>query len=708
MRKYLILVESQEEADSIEVLLRVYDPSARRQKPGVIVFPRSGLGSMSTASQVFETLERSLADALVWVPEVDYRLTVIVGRVDLHRLNPLEIGSPFEPAVAMLVLAFPEVHWVFGNIRSSAPVSEIETAKGEPPSKASPREKELRKDKSDHPLPDFCDSIPRWHSLTSLLRSPFEPLFDLSGLREYIKKKARETKDSGDNGKQLAWFIPERKELASSLDDELNYAYFNAYVAYRYGFRAIPIARLRLARELFSQKERVPYDIRLSLEDLYPSMPDAEDHEHLSDLDGIKKSRSRREVLYGLYCAEPGVRAPQQSYLPHEKARRIIVTSLHKTPDEDVGRSNREFLRRTGIRVVKKPYSGMFTFRRAIATPSECVPPQGARVHRKIVCWLGEGDQVGFWGHWKCRLGELWMKPREYFQNGFSWPPRAPALDQRSGHSAPGRMNLLATALVRRASLLLQAGVSSAPEACRGAVLAGLASELYGGQVPTASVDALILKHEFEVAAECQFSGIGYSIEIQPRLAEVREELRGIFSRHGRLLRSRHADNAEMLLVNGLTRVFMDHAQFNEEQALRRRLFTLDNRLRRSDYIWSPWRVPFLPVRFLADKYLEWVSSSLKALFLGAVFWGVVLSLVYGKGAILEHLITALGFPVPTSVVHAIDVSTGVEVGETATAEAVSAAAPIWLVFTGTFGAVLGLTHFGLLVSILYTRLTRK
>src|SRR4029079_16789807 len=130
---------------------------------------------------------------------------------------------------------------------------------------------------------DLSHSIPRWHSLASLLRPPFEPLFDLSGLREYVKRKARDTRQ--DKVKQLAWFMPERKRLASSLDDELNYAYFNAYVAYRFGFRALPIARLRLAEELFKERERVPQGFRLSLEDLYPSMPDAENHEPLSDLD---------------------------------------------------------------------------------------------------------------------------------------------------------------------------------------------------------------------------------------------------------------------------------------------------------------------------------------------------------------------------------------------------------------------------------------
>jgi hypothetical protein len=65
-----------------------------------------------------------------------------------------------------------------------------------------------------------------------------------------------------------------------------------------------------------------------------------------------------------------------------------------------------------------------------------------------------------------------------------------------------------------------------------------------------------------------------------------------------------------MSLVNDLAGVFTEYAQFDEERALRRRLLTLDNKLRRSRYVWPPsWRIVFMPIRFIVDKYLEFVSS---------------------------------------------------------------------------------------------------
>lgn len=717
MRKYLILAESQEEVSSIKTLLRVYDPSSKRQKLEAIVFSRSESTGIDTASLVFETLERSIADALVWAPEVDYRLTVIVSGIDLHRLNPLEEGTPFEPAVAMLILAFPEVHWIFGSMWSSASAARASSTRGEHSTPKEPLQENARSGgdlNTSYSLEDFSHSIPRWHALASLLRPSYEPLFDLSGLREYIKQKARNSRK--DDGRQVAWFIPKRDELASSLDDELNYAYFNAYVAYRFGFRAIPIARLRLAEELFKERDRVPEDFRLSLEDLYPSMPDAENHEHLSDLDGISTgpdgapSRSRPYVLKGLYLVDPNRPESPSGYLPHKDARRIIVTSDHGTPDENVAKANAEFLLKTGIRRVKKPFPGMFKFWHDIVNPPICKPAERETVHRRSAGVLVAEDQAGFFGRLTCWLRKhgLWIKrqikPQEYYEEGFSWPPRSEATESRGGHSAPGRLNLLATTLVRRAAMLWQSGTSSAPEACRGAVIAGLAVEFYGCQVPTSSVDALILKHEFEVAAECQFSGVEYNIEVKPRLREVREELLSVFSRYDRDLQERQIDNAEMLLVNDLTRVLMNHAQFSEEKAMRRRLLELDNRLRRR----SPNRSKiFLPFRFMAHTYLEWVSSSLTTLTIGALFWVVVVAGLYWLDSVVERFIPFLG--APWNFLRAFEVAMGADLGGmAASANPLNAAPSLWFVVIGIFGGVLGLIHFGLLVSILYTRLTLK
>ena len=70
----------------------------------------------------------------------------------------------------------------------------------------------------------------------------------------------------------------------------------------------------------------------------------------------------------------------------------------------------------------------------------------------------------------------------------------------------------------------LDAGVTSVADAVSGAVLATDALELTGGRTPTTAIDALYLKHQFELEAECQFSGVEYHLRIEPRLEEIAED----------------------------------------------------------------------------------------------------------------------------------------------------------------------------------------
>ena len=116
---------------------------------------------------------------------------------------------------------------------------------------------------------------------------------------------------------------------------------------------------------------------------------------------------------------------------------------------------------------------------------------------------------------------------------GYFWPPETRDGDQQQdvddGHSSPGRLLHIAEHLLDRANASINE-VNTATEALRGAVLATQALELLGGKTPTVSVEALLLKHAFEVIAECQFPGVEYHLNLKERLADINANLTALSS----------------------------------------------------------------------------------------------------------------------------------------------------------------------------------
>jgi len=148
---------------------------------------------------------------------------VLVDHVRWHDLNPL--GGGWSGAIAMLVLTYPELRWIFGVISGQD-------------------EKDETKEKAD------VKQI--WHQLSGLFLPDHDPIFDLSGLRWHIRYLASKTPTQ--QGKVIAPYIPMRNRLSAALDDEPAYAYFHAYTAYRYGYRSVPVVRDDLAQYLFGEE----------------------------------------------------------------------------------------------------------------------------------------------------------------------------------------------------------------------------------------------------------------------------------------------------------------------------------------------------------------------------------------------------------------------------------------------------------------------
>lgn len=223
-------------------------------------------------------------------------------------------------AVANLILAFPEVHWV------------LKTAHNVPPSLRGPHGLDLD---SDSPLSEVM----------RLRGKGFEPLFDPAGLRKLLRGNLRAMKRDGDGERPKhpgAAHVPLRPRSAAAIDEETAYTYLNAYAAYRHGFRACTVTSLEMMEDLFSLVGAAP-EIDVVFEDLYLEFPGTEEQPAV-------RLRDRDESFPGL------------SRVPF----RIVVTVGHR-----VGEERRDWAdnwtyvkahRRPGVEwwnVLYKPYAGL-------------------------------------------------------------------------------------------------------------------------------------------------------------------------------------------------------------------------------------------------------------------------------------------------------------------------------------------------------------
>jgi hypothetical protein len=434
------------------------------------------------------------------------RLIVAVDRVRLGALNPLAV-SGWEPLLGKLILAFPEIRWVFGVI-SDAPCEDggelAGQAKGNDLSNTPERQ------------------IIRNHHLLSLSQSTWEPLLDPTGLREWVKQHAASTKTK--DGLALC-HIPERRFCAAALDEERGYAYLHAYICFRFGLRADVVGTETLAKTLFGTQGVPRRNTMLAIEDVFLNYPDKADDRHWSFLD----QRTLPDWL-------PELDSPDIA--------RVFVSIGERGKPRNEDRALRNQLVRRQLRhsgrvgsFTEKPLPGIFGFWKK------------SQLHR----WFN---------HKAVDKGQRRHNGRAPF---YLWPPTNQQVDDSANHSAPGALMVIAERMIDRAERLLE-HTHSVPDAVWGATLATESLELVGDRTPTTALEALVLKHQFEAIAETQSSGVDFQIEIKGRLRDLRIEVSALCRRLSASLRDRTLINAELSVLRNLMVVFRDHQQFDEEQ----------------------------------------------------------------------------------------------------------------------------------------------
>lgn len=135
-----------------------------------------------------------------------------------------------------------------------------------------------------------------------------------------------------------------------------------------------------------------------------------------------------------------------------------------------------------------------------------------------------------------------------------------------AGHSANGRLLAIAVRLVARSDKLL-AEARATTDAIHAALLALDAEEYLGHRNPTLSLEAISLKHQAEVKAECLFYGVAQSLQVKERLKELKRDVHSICRHYYPWRRRAVALTATLGVIGELVLLYREYNRFDEEMA---------------------------------------------------------------------------------------------------------------------------------------------
>jgi len=414
----------------------------------------------------------------------------------------------------MLILAFPEVHWVFCT-PYSAPNKSYEQA-------------------------HLLTGSNTLDQCLDLQEAGCTPLFDPTGKRRIIRQEMRKI----DRG-AAAGQVPRRPKVAAAIDDEAAYSHFYAYTAYRFGYRGWTVTSWAMMEQLFGDiedledsEEDVSTGIELLLEDLYCKFPDRPTDYHISDLwkredeiKGIGSGKIKKRFIVTVGHQQHG-----QARQRRKRNKRYLREWVEQTNSGEEGRT---------AEIIPKPLGGIF------------------ELWKKTGMWE--------WGLWD-------STGRPKTSKTFQWPPtrkQNSGQEDSGDHSAPGRLLAIAERLIGRSKSVLREA-QSVSEAIYAATLALEAKELLANRTPTTALEALGLQHRAEVMAESMFHGIEFHLDVESRFRDIEREVEAIGRWFSGDRRKRVMLNARLAIIEDLARQFSKLDQFEEEQRCRseaRRLY---------------------------------------------------------------------------------------------------------------------------------------
>jgi hypothetical protein len=278
---------------------------------------------------------------------------------------------------------------------------------------------------------------------------------------------------------------------------------------------------------------------------------------------------------------------------------------------------------------------------------------------------------------------------------GYEWPPEQFVTESR-GHSAHGRLLLIAERLITRAERILSSA-QSVPEAICGSTLALEAQEYLGNRTPTTALEALALKHRLEVLAECMFYGVEYKLQVKSRFVDIEQELDSISEWFHPRKKYVSKLNAEISILREMVLEFRNRNQFDEEQECLAKIRKVNRHLWLERNKWWGW--VFYPARW----YFDMLLSSLTKFVLMLVLWLIIFTVMYGfvfssegdtASRILHGSYDAINSFIGLSLTRGIPDKLGI--------------ASYLSVCVESIAVILGFTHLGIFISHLYSIIARR
>lgn len=592
-------------------------------------------------------------------------LTVLVDEVNPMQMNPLQ-NNGWSSLLAMLILAFPEVRWIF-MVVNGRPQPEY----NEEYEKETDNNKETEKSRTRR---ENWDKFQARHGAGSLTEPRSTPLFDGYGIRQWIRERMKH--DSNEKSTYDEEHMPSRPKLALILDDEICYARYLGLIAYTHGFRVHAVESWSETKHIAGENGLLEKSegFELSIEDWYLNFHDQTIH-NMSDLDErIKelpalnpdKKLIRRRFL------TVGDRRNQENHSKRFK-RRQQLRKL-RLAERNQGSSVRR-----GEQKILKPASGIYAMWENMGLSRQW----RRKVERSRYSGLAEEYN--------------WPPPRKYKTAQDS------GNNTSSSHSSPGRLMQIAENLVSRATQL-QENSNCVNDDIRGAVLATQALEILGCRTPTLSLEALGLKHVLETKASCRFPGVTYHVALNHRIKDMKSTLASI----GQWLDHRRRDdfiiNGESPILSRMVDILDQFGRFEEAEQCRVRLRTLHQKMQTSSDIRNGRIFSLLvwPLR----AYAELVLRSLGHFAVAVLIMLITFSFLFWAAGICDDKPFADGFYGLFSGAHAT--ISAVFTGELKNAHHNVTKLDEIRAVISWFATIIGFINLGLLISHFYTIFTRK
>ncbi len=538
----------------------------------------------------------------------------ISGAEDYKSWDPIRITPAASDIAAMLTLMYPEVYWIFITMDDNIPSTDLLWL-------------------SDHIVnPLNTEGMEKCMYLLNQHYYGYSPLFDPSGLRAWLKKKMKKDTTESAISSDKAEDLP----FAAAIDEETSYAFMNAYLAHKMGYKSYAVTTLDMMKRLFKngedKKNKNTKNINLVFEDLFASFPDKDSYSHLSD---IKKKDAEFEGFAKV-------------------KKRIFVTVGHK--HIAWYKSNKEHIRMLKqeckhIKMIYKPSGGMYNLL----------------------------EKAGL-------IKDYWAEAKR------QWRDAVPGDEKKEGHSASGKLLLISEKLIDRAEKIYHKAIT-VKDCIHGALLALEARNLLMYKTPTTCLEAIALRHKFEVKAECMFYGVEYNIDVQSRFKELEGEIHTISKWFHPKVKKASSLNARMSIVTEIMRIFREVGQFDEEQACLKYFRKLN---RKWFFTRNPWIIPIYPIRL----YVETLVGSFRYFVIALLFWPILFGFISSMvGAEFgKNNDSIAGFS--KQMINSFSIFFGIQPVQFP--ENPSAMAITMFLMIG------GFLHLGIFVSHLYTLITRS